>query len=1082
MKQISLIMMTFLLVLSHQLLMGQSPESFSYQAVLRDANNEILVNQNVGLRLSVLKTSTSGNIVYSETHSIATNAYGIVNLDVGQGTLVSGSFTNIQWGNDLYFLKVDLDMTGGQNYQFMGTSQLLSVPYALHAKTAANFNEIDGDSTNELQVLSLSNDTLYLSQSTYVVLPADQVNDNDADSTNELQVLSLSNDTLYLSQSTYVVLPADQVNDNDADSTNELQILSFQNDTLILSNGNQVYLGDIQNIWTKSGNLVYVLGDKIGIGTQNPTANLHIKDTTFNGGPNGLINLEGGSESSIMFQTDSVGVDQTKMFLDNASNQLQIRHGGSTFVYFHENGSMSVGASNASAKLVVEETNSSDTTTTLMAHTIGGYAVKGKSISTSNSHWMNAGIIGEVEQNGNTSGTGVRGIAYGNAGGMEAFGVRGEAGADSAVNQGVSGVALSNAANPNWHIGGKFEAHGDWDTSKGIGTGTHYGVRAEATATTDWACGVRGFGFTQSQSSNENYGARFTATGINYDPTNTGTGSHFGTYGEAFGSGERNYGVYGHAKGQGSTGRNFGGFFIAENATQTDDFVIGVVSKADSSTYVNRGIEAVTYSNVGQWNQGGFFKAGGIGHASLSTDNTGVYAIAENNRLENIAFEGEATGSNNTCLNFGARLVANGGGAWNTGIKADAKGTTNSGSNYGGEFLGTSEVQTNGYNYGIRAEADSSAYINRGVMAIASSNVGQHNHGGLFLSEGTGNPSLSTSNIGVYGVAENNRLNNYGALATGNAGSSGNTAWAYGVRGEADGSKLTNRGVQGTSYGGGEYNMGLASWAIGNCGADSSNYGLYANAYNADNNYGAYLSATGTGLSNYGIYAEVSNGATNNYAGFFDGNVTVTGNLNVTGSISKGSGTFKIDHPTDPENKYLVHSFVESPEMINVYSGNITTDANGLATITLPDYFSAVNKDFRYQLTCIGVFAQAIVKEEIIGNYFVVQTDKPNVKLSWQVSAIRNDKYANQHRVVAEQEKTDQERGKYLHPELFGKTVEERVYPKYKDKIKMENPNNNIKEGKSDIKHRGQVKYRESKGEISASTNNGETTSKTLNR
>lgn len=150
----------------------------------------------------------------------------------------------------------------------------------------------------------------------------------------------------------------------------------------------------------------------------------------------------------------------------------------------------------------------------------------------------------------------------------------------------------------------------------------------------------------------------------------------------------------------------------------------------------------------------------------------------------------------------------------------------------------------------------------------------------------------------------------------------------------------------------------------------------------------------------------------------FTGDVTITGNLNVTGNIAKGGGTFKIDHPLDPQNKYLIHSFVESPEMMNIYSGNATTDGNGFVTVKLPAYFEAANKDFRYQLTTIGTFAQAIVKEKIAGNKFVIQTNQPNVEVSWQVTAVRSDKFANENRIVPEKEKDI--KGTYLHPELYG--------------------------------------------------------------
>lgn len=149
----------------------------------------------------------------------------------------------------------------------------------------------------------------------------------------------------------------------------------------------------------------------------------------------------------------------------------------------------------------------------------------------------------------------------------------------------------------------------------------------------------------------------------------------------------------------------------------------------------------------------------------------------------------------------------------------------------------------------------------------------------------------------------------------------------------------------------------------------------------------------------------------------FTGNVTITGDLNVTGNIAKGGGTFKIDHPLDPKNKYLVHSFVESPEMMNIYSGNATTDTNGYATVTLPKYFEAANKDFRYQLTSIGSFSQAIIKEKVAGNKFVIQTSTPGVEVSWQITAVRSDKFANENRVVPEKEKDF--KGTYLHPELY---------------------------------------------------------------
>ena len=162
-------------------------------------------------------------------------------------------------------------------------------------------------------------------------------------------------------------------------------------------------------------------------------------------------------------------------------------------------------------------------------------------------------------------------------------------------------------------------------------------------------------------------------------------------------------------------------------------------------------------------------------------------------------------------------------------------------------------------------------------------------------------------------------------------------------------------------------------------------------------------------------------GATAGLAGEFLGDVEVSGNL------AKGGGSFKIDHPLDPANKYLSHSFVESPDMMNVYNGNITTDQSGEATVTLPDYFEALNRDFRYQLTVIGQFAQAIVASKISGNSFTIKTDRPGVEVSWQVTGIRQDAYANKHRIPVEEEKPERERGYYLHPKVFNQSEEKSV-------------------------------------------------------
>ena len=116
---------------------GQAPEGFNYQAVVRDAGNTILNNQTVGMRMTIQQGSIGGTAVYAETFATTSNTYGLVNLQIGSGTS-SDDFSAIDWSAGPYFIETAVDVTGGTSYVVMGTSQLMSVPYALYAKTSGN--------------------------------------------------------------------------------------------------------------------------------------------------------------------------------------------------------------------------------------------------------------------------------------------------------------------------------------------------------------------------------------------------------------------------------------------------------------------------------------------------------------------------------------------------------------------------------------------------------------------------------------------------------------------------------------------------------------------------------------------------------------------------------------------------------------------------------------------------------------------------------------------------------------------------------------------------------------------------------
>lgn len=113
---------------------AQSPQAINYQAVARDNSGNPIINRNIGVRVGILSGSTTGTSVYSETHSVTTNQFGLFNIEIGRGVVQNGVFAQINWGSNTHFAKVDIDQNGGTNYQFVGTSQMLSVPYALYAE------------------------------------------------------------------------------------------------------------------------------------------------------------------------------------------------------------------------------------------------------------------------------------------------------------------------------------------------------------------------------------------------------------------------------------------------------------------------------------------------------------------------------------------------------------------------------------------------------------------------------------------------------------------------------------------------------------------------------------------------------------------------------------------------------------------------------------------------------------------------------------------------------------------------------------------------------------------------------------
>ncbi|MGH7726031.1 MAG: hypothetical protein ACREOU_11450 [Candidatus Eiseniibacteriota bacterium] len=306
------------------------------------------------------------------------------------------------------------------------------------------------------------------------------------------------------------------------------------------------------------------------------------------------------------------------------------------------------------------------------------------------------------------------------------------------------------------------------------------------------------------------------------------------------------------------------------------------------------------------------------------------------------------------------------------------------------------------------------AYAIHGL--VSSTTPGGSSAGVRGENNGTGG-----SGIGVYGSQDGT---GWGVRGTtpGGLGVYGSGGTGTGVRGDASsgdgvvGASSTGIGVVGTTA-----STAGSAFAIHGI-VTSTSPGGFSTAVRGQNNgtggtgIGVWGSQNGTG---WGVYGTVGGAG---LAGNF------VGNVNVSGTLTKGAGAFKIDHPVDPENKYLYHSFVESPDMKNIYDGVAILDANGEVTVRMPDWFEALNRDFRYQLTAVGAPAPGLhIAEKLEGSRFTIAGGTPGLEVSWQVTGIRQDATANAHRIPTEEAKAVADRGLYLDPQAFGQPKEKGI-------------------------------------------------------
>lgn len=482
------------------------------------------------------------------------------------------------------------------------------------------------------------------------------------------------------------------------------------------------------------------------------------------------------------------------------------------------------------------------------------------------------------------------------------------------------------------------------------------------------------------------YGTTPTTTlvavlGVHIPTSNQGYigSSQYGVYG--FHNTSQNYGALG-SSGAGVYAYGAAGYGIqAISASGSLSAVIGQNSSGGPavSGVATVGIGVIGTSNVATGVSGTSQSSNGVTGISASATASGVFG---DNTGGGYGVAGHGSGSSAAMLALhssgnSARLATQDYGLW-----AEHQGTMNRG-------------YVAGVDFGLKGTVSGNS------IAVVGSNASSQNSGWL----GGSTEGVLGTGVSGHGVMGTTGLTNasgvFGQNSSGGPGVEGSAVTGPAVKG----SSVSGPGLMATSTG---------ANAIQGYTASPTASGVYGE--NTSTGYGVAGRSTGTGTGIIGINTNPAG-----FAGYFMGRILIDGNM------TAATKNFMIDHPLDPLNKFLLHSCVESNVRMDIYKGRVTTDAEGYAWVDLPDYFSALNRDIEYHLTVLGQFAQVMVAQEVENNRFLIRTDKPRVKVSWQVLGDRQDAYARAHPLIVEQEKVGDQVGKYLHPLEHGAPAEQGI-------------------------------------------------------